>query len=440
MKIKINGKEIFFEKRVLLAEALKEAGFSVPLYCSGRGVCGRCAVYAKGGLSDKTESEKALPDGLRLACKTYAEGDCEISVNLGTKLPVLCFEKMPVHDAEKGYSVAVDVGTSTLAAVLLKDGEAVDFKCLENPHVSFGADVLTRTDADGLQLRKAIFELTEEFFEKFDVKRLCVCANTAMLYLLTETDTSPLKTSPFTVSEYFGKYSDIGLAVPAYIPHVISAFVGADALCGILLCELYAQGGDFLLCDIGTNCETACRTDRGIVCASAAAGSAFGEIGVPSELIKALYHLKCAGAIDKNGALSKESDLVYEGKAEYSESGDFLLASDIFRLLTDKAALRVAIDRVCSGKYPEKIFVSGAVGGADTESAMKGIGMIPDGVNVEFLQNSALAGAALIASHPKYEALSEELYKKCKTLSLTDDENFQKDLTKNMNIYGECKK
>ena len=434
MKIKINGKETFFEKRTLLAEALKSAGFSVPLYCSGRGVCKRCAVYANGELSERTESEKELPVGVRLACKTYAEGDCEISVSEGKSLPVLCFEKLPPHEAEKGFAVAVDVGTTTLAAVRLRDGRAVDFRCTQNPHVSLGADVLTRTGANGEDLRNAIKDLTEDFFNTASVTRLCICANTAMLYLLTGNDTSPLKTSPFTVSEHFGKYVDVGLPIPAYIPNVISAFVGADALCGILLCEILSCGCDFLLCDIGTNCETACRKDEKTVCASAAAGSAFGEIGVPSELIKALYHLKCAGAIDKNGALSEESDLVYDGKAEISERGDFLLASDVFRLLMDKAALRTAIDFVCDCKYPERVFVSGAVGTEETENAMKGIGLLPHGANVEFLQNSALAGAALIASHPKYEALSRELYGKCSTLSLTEEDGFAKHFAENMKI------
>ncbi len=434
MKIRINGKEIFFEKRILLAEALKSAGFSVPLYCSGRGICKRCAVYASGALSEKTESEKALPDGVRLACKTYVLGDCEVTLNESSELPVLCFEKLPPHESLEGYAIAVDVGTSTLAAVLLKDGEAIDFKCAKNPHVDIGADVLTRMWADGEDLRRAIRDLTAEFFEKYPIKRVCVCGNTAMLYLLTDKDTSPLKTAPFKVTEHFGIYADIGLPIAAYLPNAISAFVGADTLSGILLCDVLTDGGDFLLCDVGTNCETACRNGGNILCASAAAGSAFGELGVPTEIIKALYHLKRAGAVDRNGALSEESDLVYHGKAEINENGDFLSAGDIFRLITDKAALRVAVDFVCKDKYPERVFVSGAVGGADTEEAMKGIGILPTPANTEFLQNSALAGAAIIASHPKYEALSRELYEKCTTLSLTDEDGFAKRLAENMKL------
>lgn len=434
MKIKINGKELFFEQRTLLAEALRAAGIFMPLYCSGRGVCGRCAVYAKGELSEKTESEKDLPEGVRLACKTYVQGDCEITVSEEKALPVLCFETLPPHEAVKGFAVAVDVGTTTLAAVLLNDGEAVEFRKSGNPHLRLGADVLIRTDANGDELKDAVRELTADFFANYHIERLCVCANTAMLYLLTGEDTAPLKTGPFTVNEHFGRYVDVGLPIPAYIPHAVSAFIGADAICGALLCELEAKGGDFLLCDVGTNCETACKRDGKTVFASAAAGSAFGEIGVPSELIKALYHLKRAGAIDKNGALAENCDLVYDGKAEYSESGEYLLASDVFRLLTDKAALRTAIDFVCNFDYPERVFISGAVGGKDTEEAMKGIGILPSGTKTEFLQNSALAGAALIASHPNYEKLSKEIYKNCTVLSLAEENGFEKRLTDNMKI------
>jgi uncharacterized 2Fe-2S/4Fe-4S cluster protein (DUF4445 family) len=106
----------------------------------------------------------------------------------------------------------------------------------------------------------------------------------------------------------------------------------------------------------------------------------------------------------------------------------------IFGLLTDKAALRTAIDIVCGGKYPETIFVSGAVGSKDTEKAMKGIGILPDESNAEFIQNSALAGAALIASHPKYEERSRELYKMCRTLSLTEERDFERCPAKNIKI------
>ena len=433
MNIRINGKETFFEKRVLLAEALKKAGFSVPLYCSGRGVCGRCAVCASGALSEKTESETALPEGVRLSCKTYAEGDCEISVTEQRALPVLCFEKLPSHEAEEGYFVAVDVGTSTIAAVLLCGKEVLEFSRDVNPHISLGADVLTRADASGEDLRRAVSELTKDFFERYPVKRLCITANTAMLCLLTDKDTSFLRSAPFELTEHFGFDVDVGLPIPAYIPNAVSAFIGADVLCGILLCELYTSG-DYLLCDIGTNCETAYKSGDRIICASAAAGSSFGELGVPSELIKALYHLKCAGAIDENGALCEENDLVYDKKAEYNERGDTLSGADIFKLLTDKAALKTAQDIVCAENYPDKIFVSGAACGSDVEEAMRGIGIISRNARPEVLQNSALAGAALIASHPKYEALSRELYEKCTALSLVDDKDFERRLAENMKI------
>ena len=118
MKIKVNGKEGFFDKKILLSDAIAEIGFSISLYCSGRGECGRCAVFAKGELSEITDKEKELPFGMRLACKTYALGDCEIIFSQEKELPVLYFGKLPSCEIKEGSCIAVDVGTTTVCAAL----------------------------------------------------------------------------------------------------------------------------------------------------------------------------------------------------------------------------------------------------------------------------------------------------------------------------------
>ena len=52
--------------------------------CGGHGKCGKCKVIARGELSEVTDAEKKhltaneLASGVRLACLTYALGDCEI--------------------------------------------------------------------------------------------------------------------------------------------------------------------------------------------------------------------------------------------------------------------------------------------------------------------------------------------------------------------------
>ena len=94
--------------------------------CGGKGKCGKCKIFARGDLSEpsKTElellSNEELLDGIRLSCLTYAYGDCEIisdtsskkaSIAVNGEMPAIelspCFEK---------YGVAIDIGTTTLAA------------------------------------------------------------------------------------------------------------------------------------------------------------------------------------------------------------------------------------------------------------------------------------------------------------------------------------
>ena len=77
--VKVNGKAITAKADTLLAEII---GMEKP--CGGHGKCGKCKVIAKGELSSLCETERALllaeeiAKGVRLACLTYALGNCEI--------------------------------------------------------------------------------------------------------------------------------------------------------------------------------------------------------------------------------------------------------------------------------------------------------------------------------------------------------------------------
>ena len=77
--VTVNGKVLFAVYSSTLSEIV-----SGEKPCGGHGKCGKCKVIARGYLSPLTEAEKQfltqdeLLRGVRLACLTYALGDCEI--------------------------------------------------------------------------------------------------------------------------------------------------------------------------------------------------------------------------------------------------------------------------------------------------------------------------------------------------------------------------
>ena len=101
------------------------AGLDLP--CSGKGICGKCRVQVFGAVSDPTPREERyltlmeLADNVRLACQTTIQGECRIR-RLGDAAPVVVTapkrEIQPRGTAFSRYGVAVDVGTTTLAAHL----------------------------------------------------------------------------------------------------------------------------------------------------------------------------------------------------------------------------------------------------------------------------------------------------------------------------------
>ncbi|MBQ3095876.1 MAG: DUF4445 domain-containing protein [Clostridia bacterium] len=303
--LRVNGKQLHIPRGSLLSEFI-----SGEAPCGGRGSCGKCRVLAFGCLSPADAREKALlsaeelAKGYRLACMTRAEGDCEVRTLAAASPRILTEGTGEGYKASPEflkYGVAVDLGTTTLAAKLFdREGrEAASAACL-NPQSFAGADVITRIGAalagESARLaeviRRTLNEMITGLCQKAKVPatavgEVLITGNTAMLYLLTGTDPEPLSRAPFAVKRRFGESLMAGELnlfallpqTPVYLPPCISAFVGADTVCAVLA-DGTVRGGTRVLADIGTNGEIfLCRNNKFYAC-SMAAGPVFEGVGI----------------------------------------------------------------------------------------------------------------------------------------------------------------
>ncbi len=197
------------------------------------------------------------------------------------------------------FAVAVDVGTTTLVAMLvdLSTGEELGVASRLNPQTRFGDDVLTRIlhareNSDGLAelhgiVLDAVNEMIGELVERGDVARRHVyevsfAGNTTMQQLLCRIDPQFLGEVPFVPG--VGRSlrlaaADLGLAIHprgvGYVLPVIGGFVGGDTVSGMLVTEMAEKEGPSLLVDIGTNGEIVLAAEGKLLAAATAAGPAF---------------------------------------------------------------------------------------------------------------------------------------------------------------------
>ena len=98
--------------------------------CGGKGICGKCRIRATGALSPLSVMEERhltafeIADDIRLSCCVMIEGDCRVTVDTPAEITVLTEGKSVARDipAFAAYGVAVDIGTTTLAARLYDAG------------------------------------------------------------------------------------------------------------------------------------------------------------------------------------------------------------------------------------------------------------------------------------------------------------------------------
>jgi uncharacterized 2Fe-2S/4Fe-4S cluster protein (DUF4445 family) len=197
------------------------------------------------------------------------------------------------------FGVAVDLGTTTIAAALvdMKSGAELGAAGCMNPQRAFGYDLISRihavqTDPRNLTIMhdkviEAIGGLIVQMCGERDIPSAEVCAmslagNTAMSHLFLRIDPRSLGQAPFAGTLRAGvrmEARDLNIPIhphaPVYVLPCMGGFVGGDIVAGILMTKLDQQPGVHVLVDIGTNGEVVVARNGEIYTTSSAAGPSF---------------------------------------------------------------------------------------------------------------------------------------------------------------------
>jgi uncharacterized 2Fe-2S/4Fe-4S cluster protein (DUF4445 family) len=219
------------------------------------------------------------------------------------------------------YGLAVDVGTTTVVALLvdLATGEVLQSASALNAQTYLGDNVLTRInlcfdDKSRIgELRAAAIDntlvpLVDELLESADARReqIAVCTvagNTTMLHLLAGVDPSSMGAAPFTPQFLEHRMLAVEELQPSAklprettspthgnsgadsrpIVHLLpgaAAYVGGDITAGVFSSGMAYRRRPTMLVDIGTNGEIVLRHGDHLVGCATAAGPAFEGAGL----------------------------------------------------------------------------------------------------------------------------------------------------------------
>lgn len=201
------------------------------------------------------------------------------------------------------YGIAVDIGTTTLAAYLidLATGNLVDIASTYNSQIRFGDDVITRivyaTEHNGLRnLNKAVITDIDIFLSLFkkthhidsdSIDQFVIAGNTTMTHLFLGLDPSAIREEPYipTANSFPLAFAgEIGLKInpntPVYSFPCVASYVGGDIVSGVLAARLHKKQELSLFMDIGTNGEIVLGNSEWLVAAACSAGPCFEGSGI----------------------------------------------------------------------------------------------------------------------------------------------------------------
>jgi uncharacterized 2Fe-2S/4Fe-4S cluster protein (DUF4445 family) len=224
------------------------------------------------------------------------DGKWKATVSVWNKKEIIDIEPGQVA---KGYGLAVDIGTTTVAGYLcdLTNGEVLATDAMMNPQVAYGEDVMSRISyavkgKGGLKemnraIIKGLNQIAGRAAAKAGVKRsdiidMAVVGNTCMHHIFLNIDPRYLGKTPFVPSVHHSldiKARDLGIKIaPCAYVHVLpieAGFVGADNVGVLIAEEPYNQDKMLLIIDIGTNGELILGNRNKLLSSSCATGPAF---------------------------------------------------------------------------------------------------------------------------------------------------------------------
>ena len=202
------------------------------------------------------------------------------------------------------YGLAVDVGTTTVAAQLvdLDAGDPVLSMGAYNQQGRFGDDVISRINYasshdEGIdQLQEALICTVNELTDKMssevgivpeDIQMMVCAGNTTMIHTLCGIDPNNIRRDPYIPTfsappalsaEQLGL--NVHPAARVFAFPAVGSFVGGDVVSGVLASGLHKSAEMTLYIDIGTNGELVVGNQDLLMACSASAGPAFEGGGI----------------------------------------------------------------------------------------------------------------------------------------------------------------
>jgi uncharacterized 2Fe-2S/4Fe-4S cluster protein (DUF4445 family) len=400
------------------------------------------------------EEVTAPLDVLRGLAAALREEDGRVTVALEGSRVV---DVQPGWPARRALGIAVDIGTTTVAAQLvdLEDGRVLSTGTLYNLQIRRGADVITRIDYARTperleELRSMVLEtintlVAQTGADPAEIRAAYLAGNTTMVHLLLGLEPRYIRESPYvpTVNPVPALTArEVGIAIhPDAVVEIapgVGSYVGGDITAGLLSTDIPVNRDEvFLFLDIGTNGEIVIGNADWMVACACSAGPAFEGSGIQcgmratagaieqveidaagevryrtiggekpagicgSGLISLLGEMFARGIVDRSGRLQSGRAFTVAPAGETATGEDLAITiPDLENLVRTKAAIYAACARILENVGLDwdslaRVYIAGGFGRYIQVADAIRIGMLPDLPHGRFtyIGNSSLTGA-----------------------------------------------